>query len=75
VSDRLAARRLDFAHNGVRLRAIATRVHHDGRATIRERKRDRTADVAAGAGDDGDFAGKFFGGHAHPSTSCPGSVS
>ncbi len=35
-------------------------IDHDRRAGLCERQRDGAADIAPGAGDDGDFAGKFL---------------
>ena len=47
MSQRLAARALDLAHDCVRLIAVAARIDDDGRAISRKRKRNRAADVAA----------------------------
>ena len=54
MDQRLAAGSLDLPRDGVRLGAVAARVHHDRRPALRERQRDRAADIAARAGDDGD---------------------
>ena len=61
MDQRLAAGGFDLARDGFRLGAVAARVHHNGRAALRQRQRDRAADIAAGAGDDSDFAGEFLG--------------
>ena len=59
MDQRLAARRLDLARDGLGLGAVAARIDHDGRAALRQRQRDRAADIAPRAGDDGDLAGEF----------------
>ena len=59
MDQRLAARGLDLARDGVRLGAVAARIDQNGRAALRQRQRDRAADVAPGAGDDGDLAAEF----------------
>ena len=60
MDQRLAAGGLDLARDGVRLGAVAARVDHDRGAALRQRQRDRAADIAPGAGDDGDLAGEFL---------------
>src|SRR5439155_20525590 len=45
----------------VRLGTIAARIDHDRRTTLRQSQGDRAADIAARAGDDGDFTREFFG--------------
>ena len=72
MDQRLDAHGLDLARDGFRLGAIAAHIDHDGRAALRQRQRDGAADVAAGAGDDGDLAAEFvvgigFIGFRHPS--------
>src|SRR5438132_949749 len=62
---RLAAGCLDLTNDRVRFRAIAARIYHDGRAAFSQRQRDSAADIAAGAGDDGDFAREFLC-HCYP---------
>ena len=57
---RLAAGRLDLAHDAVGFRPVRAHVHHHRRTGLRERQRDGAANIAPGAGDDGDFAGKFL---------------
>jgi hypothetical protein len=61
MDQRPAAGSFDLARDGIRLGAVAARIHHDGRTALPERERDRAADVAACASDDGDFACKFLG--------------
>ena len=56
---RLAAGRLDLAHDGVGFRLVGARIHHHRRAGGGQLARDGAADIASGAGDDGDFAGEF----------------
>jgi hypothetical protein len=56
VSDGLAACGIDLADDGVSFRAIAARIDHDGGTAVSERERDGAADIASGAGNDGDFA-------------------
>ena len=56
MNQRLAAGSLDLARDGFRLGAVAARVDHDGRTALRQRQRNRAADIAARAGDDGDLA-------------------
>ena len=58
-SDRLAAGRLDLAHDAVGFRLVGARIDHHRRAGGGELARDGAADIASGAGDDGDFAGEF----------------
>jgi hypothetical protein len=43
------------------LASIRSRIDDDGSATIRKRQRNRAADIAAGAGDNSDFACEFLG--------------
>ena len=45
--------------DGVGLRLVGTHVHHHRRAAGGKMQRDGAADIAAGAGDDGDLAGEF----------------
>ena len=61
MNQRLAAGRFYLAHDRVRLGAVAACVHHDRGTSLRERQRDRPADIAARASDDGDLAGEFLG--------------
>ena len=57
--DRLAAGRFDLAHDAVGFRLVRTHIDHHRRAGGRQLQRDGAADIAPGAGDDGDFAGEF----------------
>ena len=50
----------DLADDGVRFRAVAARIDHDGGTAVSERERDGAADIASGAGNDGDFAREFL---------------
>ena len=59
MDQRLAASGLDLARDRFRLGAVAARIDEDGRAAFRQRQRDRAADVAPRAGDDGDLAVEF----------------
>ena len=58
--DGLAAGRLDLSDHGVGFLLVGARVHHHRRAGGGKLLRDGAADIAPGAGDDGDFAGEFF---------------
>ena len=58
-SHRLAAGRLDLSDDGVGFRLVGARVHHHRGAGGGQMQRDGAADIAPGAGDDGDFAGEF----------------
>ena len=58
---RLPEVRLDLVRNSLRLGAVTARVHQDGGTTFRQCQRDRAADIAACAGDNGDLADEFFG--------------
>ena len=60
MNQRLAARSFNLTRDGVRLRAVAARIYHNGGPAFRQSQRDRAADIAAGAGDDGDLAGEFL---------------
>jgi hypothetical protein len=59
-SDRLAAGLLDLADDAISLSLVRPDIHDDGSARFRQRQRDRTADIAPGAGNDGNFSGEFF---------------
>ena len=67
----LAAGFLDFADDAVRFRFVRAHIHQHRRARLRQRQRDRAPDIAPGAGDDGDFAGKFLFAHQPLHSSCP----
>ena len=47
-------RRFDLAHDGVGFRFVRAHIDHHRRAGLRQRQRDGAADIAPGAGDDGD---------------------
>ncbi|OIQ67493.1 hypothetical protein GALL_509280 [mine drainage metagenome] len=68
MHERLPARGFDLACDGISLGAIAARIDHDGRATVRQSQRNRAADIAASARDNGDLAVEFSVSH-HPSLS------
>ena len=57
---------LDLARDGLGLGAVAARIDQDGRPAVRQRQRDRAADIAARAGDDRDLAGEFAVRHVRP---------
>src|SRR3954447_12573691 len=61
VHQRLAARCLDLPYDALGLGAVAARINDDRRANLGQRQRDRTADVAAGPGDDSYFARELPG--------------
>ena len=51
---RLTAGRIDLGQHLVRRRPVGVVVHHDRKALLRQTQRDRPADAARGAGDQGD---------------------
>ena len=55
----LAAPPLDIAGDGFSLATVAARIDQNGGTAVRQRQRDRAADIAAGAGDDGGLATEF----------------
>jgi hypothetical protein len=61
--ERLAALGDDLGDDGIGLGLIGAGVDDDRGAILRQLQRDGTADVTAGAGDEGDAAGEGFGGH------------
>ena len=63
MNQRLAAGGLDLARDGLRLGAVAAGVDQEGGAALRQGQRDRTANVAPRAGDNGDLASEFVSIH------------
>ena len=63
MDQRLAAGGYDLARDGFCFGAVAARVDEDGRTAFRQRQRDGAADIAAGAGDNGDLAAEFVVAH------------
>src|SRR5262249_17032805 len=59
-ADGLAAGSFDLAHYAVGLRFVRAHIDNNRSAGVRKRKRDGPANIAAGAGDDGNFACEFL---------------
>jgi hypothetical protein len=51
---------LDLADDAVGLGLVRSYIYDDGSAGFGQRQCDRTADIAPGAGDDGNLPGEFF---------------
>ncbi len=51
---------LDLADDAVGLGLVRPHIYDDGSAGFGQRQCDRTADIAPGAGDDGNLPGEFF---------------
>jgi hypothetical protein len=67
MDEGFAAFGLDLAHNRLGLGAITARIDQNRGTAVRQRQRDRAADVAACTGDDGHLAAEFVAiGHVQP---------